>query len=378
MSIIRTGDKLYVGGYEVTPTTIINAYKKYYPKTWDTIASQNKFHFLHLFGIRVSTDNPFVADDIVGGLRITNLNYYEYAISRATTEPGTGALASLYDAEARARGGAAYMKEGQYIYKLLPRRSARYFNPTDKSGWIFTGKHKFEKHAFFCPISPVSVYGWRPDAVVRNSKKETEWLTTHTINGKIYKGFRDSLNDFKNRRPSSIKDSTSRDTCIHRAWNTSPTGMGRADSAGCQVMKDNLVLNTLGDWAIEHINKMKTEEIPYTLFTAEQFIDAQSTRTTTTTTTTTLNYNQIANNLFNAMNGYGSYEQTIYSNLRLLRNRTDWSSVFAAYGTRTLSSGALNPFSNFRGNLTASLYDELSTSEMATVKNILSRIGVTI
>jgi hypothetical protein len=277
---IRTGDRLLVGDIEVNARTLTNAYQMFYPATWNQLSSQNLFHYLHLFGIRVSTDDPFAADDIVGGLRITNANVYELANSRATVEPGTSALAQLYDSEARARGGAAYMKEGQNAYYLLPRRNPKKFNKNDLSGWeLFVNRrpHKFTPHAFFCPLKPVPVYGWRPDAIVRTTKSQKDWLKSHTIGSKLYKGFKDSLTDFKNKRPSNIKDSTSRDTCIHRAW-SSGVGVASSDSAGCQVLKDNYVLNTLGDWAVAHINKGYTNTFIYTLFTAEQFTKANQSR----------------------------------------------------------------------------------------------------
>ncbi len=284
MRFVRTGDKMFVGRIEVTPSSIINTYKMYYPNTWRQIDSQNLFHYVHLFGIRVSTDNPFDADDIVGAIRITNANYYEIANSPATTEPGTKALAQLYDAEAQRRGGAAYMKEGQNAYSFIPRRQSAKNIPPDRSGFMAytrdsrgrSVQHRFSPHAFFCPIKPVSVYGWRPNAVVRTTKNESEWLKTQVIGGKTYKGFKDSLDDFKNRRASNIIDSTSRDTCIHRAFG-SGKGVERYDSAGCQVLKDNYVLNTMGDWATDHINKGYSNTFIYTLFTAEQFMRANPT-----------------------------------------------------------------------------------------------------
>jgi hypothetical protein len=285
MKFVRTGDRLFIGNIEVTASSLINTYKAYYPKTWEQISSQNLFHYVHLFGIRASTDNAFAADDIVGALRITNANYYEIANSRATTEPGTKALAELYDAEARRRGGAAYMKEGQHAYSLIPRRASTRNIPADRSGFVAWSRdsrgrsvrHRFSPHAFFCPINPVPVYGWRPNAVVRTTKNETEWLKTQNIGGKTYKGFKDSLDDFKRGRASNIIDSTSRDTCIHRAFGRGQ-GVERYDSAGCQVLKDNLVLNTMGDWALEHLNKKYSNTFIYTLFTGEQFINANSKR----------------------------------------------------------------------------------------------------
>lgn len=92
-----------------------------------------------------------------------------------------------------------------------------------------------------------------------------------------------------------------------------------------------------------------------------------------------LPFKAMADELFNAMNGYGTTENKIYEILGRLKKKPDWNALVSAYGTRKLSSGAGNVFvSDFNGNLPDSFKSELSSSEMKAVNQILSKIGVSI
>jgi len=94
---------------------------------------------------------------------------------------------------------------------------------------------------------------------------------------------------------------------------------------------------------------------------------------------TVLPYKAMADELFNAMNGYGTDEAKIYAILNRLQKKPDWSALVSAYGTRKISSGTGNVFvSDFNGNLPDSFKSELSSSEIKAVNQILSKIGVTI
>ena len=94
---------------------------------------------------------------------------------------------------------------------------------------------------------------------------------------------------------------------------------------------------------------------------------------------TGLPYAAMADEMFDAMNGYGTNETKINDNLNRLKNKADWNSLVSAYGVRKLSSGRGNVFaSDFTGNLPNALISELSSSELKTANNILNKIGVSI
>lgn len=80
----------------------------------------------------------------------------------------------------------------------------------------------------------------------------------------------------------------------------------------------------------------------------------------------------IANKLFAAMDGYGTDEAAIYEAFRQLKNDADFAGLQAAYGIRTISSGSWSVASDFDGNLTAALTDELDSTERQKVNYILS------
>ncbi|MDD4699187.1 MAG: hypothetical protein PHV07_02880 [Oscillospiraceae bacterium] len=85
-----------------------------------------------------------------------------------------------------------------------------------------------------------------------------------------------------------------------------------------------------------------------------------------------LEYQNMAQRLFDAMSGAGTDEDTIYSILRMLRTRSDWFKLVDVFGVR--ESDAF--YSGWSGNLMEWLVDELNSSEQEEVANILSRIGV--
>jgi hypothetical protein len=87
----------------------------------------------------------------------------------------------------------------------------------------------------------------------------------------------------------------------------------------------------------------------------------------------------IANNLFDAMDGYGTGNDTIETELKKIKSKQEWDSLVRAFGTRTISSGTWNFFqSDFTGGLVECLQNELDSGETARVNQILSRIGVSI
>lgn len=87
----------------------------------------------------------------------------------------------------------------------------------------------------------------------------------------------------------------------------------------------------------------------------------------------------IANNLFDAMNGYGTANDDIETELKKIQSKKEWDALVKAFGTRTISSGNWNVFqSDFTGGLVECLQDELDEAETTRVNQILSKIGVSI
>jgi hypothetical protein len=87
----------------------------------------------------------------------------------------------------------------------------------------------------------------------------------------------------------------------------------------------------------------------------------------------------IANNLFDAMNGYGTSNDDIETELKKIQSKKEWDALVKAFGTRTISSGYWNVFqSDFTGGLVECLQDELDEAETNRANQILSRIGVSI
>lgn len=87
----------------------------------------------------------------------------------------------------------------------------------------------------------------------------------------------------------------------------------------------------------------------------------------------------MANSLFDAMNGYGTGEDTIKKELQKLKSKNEWDALVRAFGTRTISSGTWNVFQkDFTGTLPDCLNNELDSGELADVNTILNKIGVSI
>ncbi|MCK9256321.1 MAG: hypothetical protein M0P36_11115 [Bacteroidales bacterium] len=87
-------------------------------------------------------------------------------------------------------------------------------------------------------------------------------------------------------------------------------------------------------------------------------------------------YKIMAENLFEAMNGIGTDEDSIYTTLSKLKSQADWFKLIDVYGVREHSQSSYMGFWSFTGNLIESLNNELSSSEKARVSSILASIGV--
>ena len=83
-------------------------------------------------------------------------------------------------------------------------------------------------------------------------------------------------------------------------------------------------------------------------------------------------YSGSANNLFNAMNGWGTGWSDIKGIFAILQNVDDWNEIKRQYGTRTLEHVG---YADVVGNLVTHLQYELDSWEKEHINNELMRIG---
>ncbi len=86
----------------------------------------------------------------------------------------------------------------------------------------------------------------------------------------------------------------------------------------------------------------------------------------------------IANKLYEAMDGYGTNNEAIKNQIALLKNNDDFMGLVAAYGIKELSSGKYNPLPNFIGNLPEAIANELSQSQISEINSILVKNSINI
>lgn len=84
----------------------------------------------------------------------------------------------------------------------------------------------------------------------------------------------------------------------------------------------------------------------------------------------------IANNLFQAMDGYGVDEDSVLHELAKINNEADWLSVKDKFGVRTISSGFGNPTANPTGSLMELLSIKLDPEYKTASNNMLARKGI--
>jgi hypothetical protein len=91
-----------------------------------------------------------------------------------------------------------------------------------------------------------------------------------------------------------------------------------------------------------------------------------------------LDYRSLANQLFDAFDGYGTGNTKVKEIFNLLKSNADYDALKAAYGVREVSSGAWNIFvQNFEGDLPATIRDEMSESLVSELNEILAKNGIT-
>lgn len=83
-------------------------------------------------------------------------------------------------------------------------------------------------------------------------------------------------------------------------------------------------------------------------------------------------YSGTANNLFNAMNGWGTGWSDIKGIFAILQNVDDWNEIKRQYETRTLKHFG---YADVVGNLVTHLQYELDSWEKEYINNELMRIG---
>jgi hypothetical protein len=94
-----------------------------------------------------------------------------------------------------------------------------------------------------------------------------------------------------------------------------------------------------------------------------------------------MDYRSLSNQIFDAVNGYGTDEEKIKRIFKMLKTDSDFDALKDAYGVRQVSSGRGNFFvSNYEGDLVSTLRDEMDDSEIAELNQILTsnRISRTI
>lgn len=96
-----------------------------------------------------------------------------------------------------------------------------------------------------------------------------------------------------------------------------------------------------------------------------------------TQVSTNLDFRSLANQIFDACDGYGTSANKIKEIFKLLKSNADYDALKSAYGVREVSSGAGNIFvSNFEGDLAATLRDELRSGQLEELNQILTSNGI--
>jgi hypothetical protein len=244
-----------IEGIPVISSTIVQAIEYAYPGTLTTIQNKKLYGYLTLFGIRVNTCDTGQPDDFVGGLRLmpsATGDYWQIELSEASVDPSPKYMKTIYDAEAKAKGGTAWFKEGKYSYALTSKGGYPAFRPTKK----------------------IPVWRW-------NQKINGEYFSQFAYAGNGGGVLLQNGVEVETGNMAIQSDVT--DTMIHRSWSRITRdnngniirGKFTNDSAGCQVFENNQGLITIDGWAKKHL---KTQGYPnvfmYCLINKRQFYAA--------------------------------------------------------------------------------------------------------
>jgi len=94
-----------------------------------------------------------------------------------------------------------------------------------------------------------------------------------------------------------------------------------------------------------------------------------------TNTQVTINAQKLADDIFEAMDGWQTDEQKVKDSFNLLKTQGDLDALIVAYGYRKLNSGIWG-VPDFSGDLVASLKDEHDNGEMYDINKILEDKGI--
>jgi hypothetical protein len=84
----------------------------------------------------------------------------------------------------------------------------------------------------------------------------------------------------------------------------------------------------------------------------------------------------MSNQLFVAMDGYGTDEDAVLSVFKRMGNDADFAGVVAEFDVKEISSGRGNPEPNYKGALLGALKSELSESWIKKINAALSSKGI--
>ncbi len=96
----------------------------------------------------------------------------------------------------------------------------------------------------------------------------------------------------------------------------------------------------------------------------------------TTPTTSPLDFQSLANQLFQAFDGCGTKNSVWRSVIKELNNQADWDALSSAYGSKKLSCGYL--WKTYEGNLAGAFKNELGSSELKELNDMLKSKNINI
>ncbi len=89
-----------------------------------------------------------------------------------------------------------------------------------------------------------------------------------------------------------------------------------------------------------------------------------------------LKLSTISNQIVTACAGYGTDVNAVYAAFANVNTDLDVVNLIKKFGIREISTGAGNPSPNLKGTLSQVLTDELSSSELIALNNMLARKGI--
>lgn len=91
----------------------------------------------------------------------------------------------------------------------------------------------------------------------------------------------------------------------------------------------------------------------------------------------TSQYSTYANIIWSAMDGYGTDTDAVMRVFANLKTNADFLALNKAFGVRTISSGAFNPSSDYKGSLSGAMVSELPNYKLRDINTSMSKKGIT-